>query len=536
MSPNLGIVLSVSDYTNASRHDCYNAFARGQFAPNEADAQLIMARECVVALDAGTTSVRAIAFDRNSLQPLHVCQREFGQHYPRDGWVEHDAEEIWTAAAAVLRQLGDFAAGRGIKVLALGIANQRETVLLWERDGGRPLHRAIVWQDRRTAETCARLREQGCEDEVRRVTGLLLDPYFSATKFSWLLEHTASRAQAAAGKVLAGTIDTFLLWRLSGGQAFATDVTNASRTMLFSLADLDWSEPMLAMHDVPRACLAKPLACTADFATTDIFGGDPVPISSLIGDQQAAAIGQACLDCGESKATYGTGCFLLSQGGSDPVVPGSGLLGTVGYQVADELRYAVEGSIFVAGSAIKWLRDRAGLLETAAASEQIAAGIASDGVYLVPAFAGLGAPHWQPQARAAIVGMSLDSDARRIVRAALEGVAFQTVDLAEAFAGCGLAISRLRVDGGMAANSLFVQMLADLLDLPVSRPRSPESTAAGAAFLAGLQAGCFASLDQMRSLWQADRSFEPALPAAERQRLLAGWQRAVAAVAGHAQN
>ena len=492
-----------------------------------------MAAECIVALDAGTTSVRAIAFDSASLQPLHVSQREFAQHYPQDGWVEHDAEEIWAAAEAVLGEAGDFAAAGGMKVRALGITNQRETVLLWEREGGRPLHRAIVWQDRRTAEACVRLREQGCEEEVRRTTGLLLDPYFTATKLSWLLEHTESRARAQQGEVLAGTIDTFLLWRLTGGEVFATDVTNASRTMLFSLSGLDWSEDMLKLHDIPRQCLARPRACAADFGSTGVFGRGQAPICALIGDQQAAAIGQACLESGESKATYGTGCFVISQGGDQPVVPGSGLLGTVGYQVADQVRYAVEGSIFVAGSAVKWLRDRAGLLENAAASEKVAAGVAADGVYLVPAFAGLGAPHWNPNARAALVGMSLDTGAAQIVRAALEGVAFQTVDLAAAFSDSGLSLARLRIDGGMAANNLFVQMLADLLALPVERPRSHETTAAGAAFLAGLQAGCFAGLADMRSLWQADRQFAPAMPAPERERLLAGWKRAVAAVLEH---
>ena len=495
-----------------------------------------MAKECIVALDAGTTSVRTIAFDAASLQPLHVSQREFPQHYPRPGWVEHDAGEIWTAAQEVLAAAGDFASAGGIKVRALGITNQRETVLLWERDGGRPLHRAIVWQDRRTADACARLRERGCEEEVRRITGLLLDPYFTASKLSWLLEHTGSRTQAQQGKVLAGTIDTFLLWRLTGGRAFATDATNASRTMLYSLSDLGWDERMLELHDVPRECLAQPAACTADFGVTDALGGEPVPICSVIGDQQAAAIGQACLAAGESKATYGTGCFVISQGGDRPPAPGSGLLATVGYQVAGQVRYAVEGSIFVAGSAVKWLRDRAGLLESAAASERVAADAASDGVYLVPAFAGLGAPHWNPQARAAIVGLSLDSGAGQIVRAALEGVAFQTVDLAGAFADSGISLSRLRVDGGMAANSLFVQMLSDLLDLPVERPRSHETTAAGAAFLAGLQAGCFSGLEQMRDLWQADRRFEPAMAPDERSRLLAGWRQATAAVIRHAQD
>ena len=280
-----------------------------------------MAAECIVALDAGTTSVRAIAFARDSLQPLHVAQREFAQHYPQDGWVEHDGEEIWAAAEAVLKEAGDFAAAGGMKVRALGITNQRETVLLWERAGGRPLHRAIVWQDRRTADACARLRDQGCEEKVRRTTGLLLDPYFTATKLSWLLESTKSRARAQQGEVLAGTIDTFLLWRLTGGRVFATDVTNASRTMLFSISDLDWSEDMLELHDVPRSCLALPRPCAADFGVTDVFGAGPVPICSVIGDQQAAAIGQACLASGESKATYGTGCFVISQGGEQPAIP-----------------------------------------------------------------------------------------------------------------------------------------------------------------------------------------------------------------------
>ncbi len=492
-----------------------------------------MGQECIIALDAGTTSVRAIVFDAAKLVPLHAAQQEFAQHYPADGWVEHDAEEIWTKAEQVLKQARDYAQSQSLAVLALGITNQRETVVLWERESGRPLHRAIVWQDRRTAARCEQLREIGAEDEVQAATGLLLDPYFSATKLAWLLDETGSRPRAEAGEVLAGTIDTFLIWRLTGGRVFATDVTNASRTMLFALSDMDWDENMLQLHGVPRACLPQILPCADDFGCAELLGKS-VPIGGVAGDQQAAAIGQACLSMGETKATYGTGCFVITQSGCKPPDPGSGLLGTVGYRVGSQTRYAVEGSIFVAGSAIQWLRDRLHLLTDASESESLAAASEAGGVYLVPAFAGLGAPHWNPHARGALLGLTLDTGPAQIVRAALEGIACQTVDLAQAYADAGLSISHLRVDGGMAANSLFVQMLADLLGIPVERPVSHETTSAGAAFLAGLQVGAYASLEDMRALWSADREFAPAMDADVRKQRLAGWRRAVAAAASYA--
>lgn len=486
----------------------------------------------IVALDQGTSSTRAVVYDAVTLRPLHMAQRDLPQHYPCDGQVEHDAQRIWADAEHVLRAARDYAAGS--EVVALGITNQRETVLLWERATARPLHRAIVWQDRRTAARCAQLKAEGAERMVRAKTGLLLDPYFSATKLSWLLDETGSRTRAARGEVLAGTIDTYLVWMLTGGKVFATDVTNASRTMLFSLADMAWDDDLLELANVPRACLPEVRDCADDYGHTGLLGNAPVPICGVVGDQQAAAVGQACLQPGEAKSTYGTGCFMIVQAGQHPVIPENGLLGTVGYRVPGRLSYAIEGSIFAAGTAVKWLRDRAGLIGHVTESESLAAGLAGTrGAYMVPAFSGLGAPHWNPDARAAFLGISADTGRAELVRAALESVAYQTCDLMCALGG-GAPLARLRIDGGMAVNNWFAQFLADTLDVEVSRPQNPETTAAGAAFLAGLQAGVFASLDDAALLWQGDRNFVPNMAAAKRDELLAGWRRAVAAVTAHA--
>lgn len=493
-----------------------------------------MAKDMLVALDQGTTSTRAIAYDASDMAPLFVEQREFPQHYPADGWVEHDAEDIWRDAQHVLGAAASFAASEGGKVRALGITNQRETVVLWDAKTGEPLHRAIVWQDRRTAKRCAELKEQGVADMVRQKTGLLLDPYFSATKLSWLLKETKSAERAAKGEVLAGTMDAFIIWRLTKGKSFATDVTNASRTQLLSLADMDWDDELLGLHGVPRACLPKVSDCSAEFGETELPGGDTVPILGVAGDQQAAAIGQACLGEGESKSTYGTGCFMIVQGADKPLLPGGGLLGTVGYRVGDRLAYAAEGSIFVAGAAVQWLRDRLGLVSDAAETAELAASAKPSGAYLVPAFTGLGAPHWNSDARGALLGMTLDTGKAEVVAATLTSVCCATSNLVEAFAAEGARPTALNVDGGMSRNEWFAQRLADVTGLPISRPKDIETTAAGAAFLAGLGAGVYSSLDDVRKLRAVDRSFEPAMEGGQRQELLAGWKRAVDAVIGHA--
>lgn len=490
----------------------------------------------LVALDQGTTSTRAMVFDAANLAPLFTSQREFTQYYPQDGWVEHDAEEIWQDTCTALNEARDWVGANGGKVLALGITNQRETVVVWDRATGKPLHRAIVWQDRRTAARCEQLKAEGVQAWVNGKTGLLLDPYFSATKLAWLLDLTDLRERAAKGEVVAGTIDTFLLWRLTAGKVFATDVTNASRTQLCALASMDWDEELLSLHNIPRECLPAIKDCAADYGSTDLFGGS-VPIGSVIGDQQAAAVGQACLAKGEAKSTYGTGSFVIVQGADKPLVPGNGLLGTVGYRVGAQKAYAMEGSIFVAGAAVNWLRDKMGLLEDPRESERMARAVRSTGgVYLVPAFTGMGAPHWQPAARASLVGMTLDTGRNEVVRATLEAVAYSTATLLVALAAEDVALTKLNIDGGMAKNDWFAQFLADITELKVSRPKCTESSATGAAFLAGLQVGKYANLGDINSLRQEDSGFLPAMNDTTRTSLLKGWDRAVQATLAHVAN
>lgn len=490
----------------------------------------------LVALDQGTTSTRAIVFDVQRLTPLFVSQREFTQHYPQDGWVEHDLEEIWTDVQFVLGEARAWIAANGGTALALGITNQRETIALWERDSGKPLHNAIVWQDRRTAARCEQLREEGHLELINKKTGLLLDPYFSATKLAWLLDHAGTdlRGRAERGEILAGTIDTFLIWRLTAGKVFATDVTNASRTQLCELQSMSWDDELLALHNVPRACLPEIRDNAADFGTTALLG-DEVPIGGVAGDQQSAALGQACLSTGATKATYGTGCFVIVQGGTEVLRPGNGLLGTVGFRVGDRHAYAVEGSIFVAGAAVKWLRDQLGFFAAAFDSEELAQSAPEDNkLFLVPAFTGLGAPHWNPAARATLVGMTLDTDRAAVTRATLASIAYSTADLTTALALEGSAPSSVSIDGGMAANNWFAQYLADTIDLPVSRPLCIETTAMGAAFLAGLQAGVYSSLDDIAKLRKEERGFTSQWSPQQRKTALAGWHRAVQTTLNHA--
>ncbi len=495
------------------------------------------AKPLILAIDQGTTSSRAIVFDLEGTS-VAMAQREFSQIYPEPGWVEHDPEQIWQTTLAVSRQAMGEAEATGGRVEAIGITNQRETSVLWRRDTGAPVHNAIVWQDRRTADACRRLREQGFEASVTERTGLLLDPYFSATKVAWMLDHVHdARKHAARGALAFGTIDTFLLWRLTGGR-HATDATNASRTMLFNIHDGDWDPALLDLFGVPREILPEVLDSADDFGATDAeLFGRPIPVTGMAGDQQAALVGQACFDEGMIKSTYGTGCFALMNTGSKAVVSKNRLLTTIGYRIGGRTTYALEGSIFVAGAAIKWLRDGLAVIDDAAETEAMAAGLDDNGgVYMVPAFAGLGAPQWNADARGAIVGLTLASGRAEITRAALEAVCYQTRDLIRAMASdFGAGANILRVDGGMVVNDWLMRFLADILDLTVDRAAISETTALGAAYLAGLQSGLYSSLGEIAQNRGIGRRFEPAMEDDQRQGLLAGWDRAVAAVIGLAE-
>ncbi len=479
----------------------------------------------ILSIDQGTTSTRAIVFDREGRQ-VAIAQRELTQHYPAPGWVEHDPEEIWRDALGTAREA---MAAAGVPVAAIGIANQRETVVVWDRATGAPVHRAIVWQDRRTAAACERLRADGAEPLVQARTGLLLDPYFSATKLAWLLDHVpGARARAGRGELAFGTVDSFLLWRLTGGRVHATDAANASRTLLFDIHRQRWDEELLRLFAIPAALLPDVRDNSGLFGATALFGA-AVPIAGMAGDQQAALVGQACFAPGLVKATYGTGLFALLNTGRQAVVSHSRLLTTVAYRLDGQASYALEGATFVAGAAVKWLRDGLGLIADAAGTHGLAASVPDNhGVYLVPGFVGLGAPHWQPEARGLICGLTLDATAAHIARAALESVAYQTVDLLDAMMGDGAAPpAALRVDGGMAANDWLCQFLADMLQRPVERPAVLETTALGAAFLAGMAVGVYAGLDEVAATWRCARGFTPRADAATRRRLLGGWREAV---------
>ncbi|MCA0301952.1 MAG: glycerol kinase GlpK [Proteobacteria bacterium] len=488
-----------------------------------------MAATHILAIDQGTTSTRAIVFDRQG-RPVASAQKELPQIFPRPGWVEHDAEEIWSATVEVCR--GALAKSKlDARALAgIGITNQRETTVVWDRATGRPIHNAIVWQDRRTAERCEALKKAGHEPDVTARTGLLLDPYFSGTKIAWILDNVAgARTAAERGALACGTIECFLLWRLTGGQVHASDATNASRSLLLDIHDGDWDDNLLHLFGVPRALLPKVVDCSGPLgvAVADILGA-PVPVLGMAGDQQAATVGQACVRPGMVKATYGTGCFALLNTGSIAMRSHNRLLTTIAYQLGGKRTYALEGSIFVAGAAVQWLRD--GLRLIAASSE--VEGLASKandqhGVYMVPAFVGLGAPYWDAGARGALLGLTRDTGPAEIAAATLDSVCYQTRDLVEAMRGDGATIEELRVDGGMVANDALMQRLADTVAVPVERPVVTETTALGAAFLAGLHAGLWPSLEALAEGWALDRAFRPAENAASRDRRYAGWQDAV---------
>jgi glycerol kinase len=483
----------------------------------------------VLAIDQGTTSTRAIAFDVNA-RAVAMARRELEQHYPAPGWVEHSPEDIWRDTIATVREVIAGSAVGIESVAALGITNQRETTVIWERSTGKPIHRAIVWQDRRTAPECARLKAQGAEDLVRRRTGLLLDPYFSGTKVAWLLDHVSgARARAERGELAFGTIDTFLLWHLTGGRVHATDTTNAARTLLFDIHAQRWDEELLRLFGVPGALLPEVRDSSAVYGLTEpALFGRPLPIGGIAGDQQAALIGQACFTPGTAKSTYGTGCFLLLNSGESAVLSANRLLTTPAYRIGGQTHYALEGSIFVAG-AVKWLRDRLRLFRDVTETAAIAQRVPDDhGVYLVPAFVGLGAPHWDPDARGLICGLTLDATGEHLTRAALESVAYQTLDLTEAMQRDGARpMTALRVDGGMAANDWFCQFLADVLEARVERPAELETTALGAAFLAGLASGVWNSLAAVAAAWSTAAVFAPSMAPARRAALIAGWRQAL---------
>jgi len=484
----------------------------------------------ILAIDQGTTSSRAILFSAAG-KPEFTAQQEFAQHFPHDGWVEHDGEDIWTSTLAVCREVLEKAGISADQVAGIGITNQRETTLLWDAQTGELLYHAIVWQDRRTADFCAELKAAGHETMVTEHTGLLIDPYFSATKLRWLLEHVeGARARAERGELRFGTVDTFLLWRLTGGQVHRTDATNASRTMLFNIHQQCWDEELLTLLDIPASLLPEVMDSAANFGQTDAeLLGASIPVCGIAGDQQAALIGQACFSPGMVKSTYGTGCFMVMNTGSEPVRSSNRLLTTVGYRLKGETTYALEGSIFVAGAAIQWLRDGLKLIQNAGETEALAreAG-GTTGVYLVPAFTGLGAPYWDPAARGAIFGLTRDTGIAQIVTAGLQSVCFQTRDLLDAMTADGAhSTAALRVDGGMVINNWVVQELANILGVTVDRPQVTETTALGAAYLAGLQLGIFDSLEHIARHWACERTFTPQMSEEKRNALYDGWLDAI---------
>jgi glycerol kinase len=486
----------------------------------------------ILAIDQGTTSSRAILFDEQA-QIVSQAQQEFTQFFPHDGWVEHDPEEIWQSTLAVIQEIVDTDVVAAIDIAAIGITNQRETTILWDRQSGEPVYRAIVWQDRRTADFCEELKNQGFEGRVTDKTGLLLDPYFSATKIRWILDNVSGvRERAEAGEIAFGTVDSFLLWRLTGGKSHKTDATNASRTMLFNIHEQQWDEELCEVLDIPLNILPEVEDSSADFGvvTADLFGAE-IPVTGIAGDQQAALIGQCCFEEGMTKSTYGTGCFIIMNTGEHAIKSDNKLLTTVAYRISGKTIYGIEGSIFIAGAAVQWLRDGLRLIEHAGDTEAIASEIGdSAGVYLVPAFTGLGAPYWDPDARGAILGLTRDTGIKEIVTATLQAVCYQTRDLLEAIKKDGSTPIVLRVDGGMVNNNWLAQSLADMLDLEVDRPQITETTALGACYLAGLQVGCFESLEALQSLWQRERRFTPEIDPLKREELYQGWLEAVSRI------
>jgi len=484
----------------------------------------------ILALDQGTTSSRAIVFDHAGAIRA-VAQKEFKQYFPQPGWVEHDAREIWATQYGVATEAMARAKLKPKDVAAIGITNQRETTVVWNRETGEPVGHAIVWQDRRTAGFCDRMKRDGLEGLIQKKTGLVIDAYFSGSKLRWILDHVrGARADAEKGKLAFGTVDSWLIWKLTGGKVHVTDPSNASRTMLYNIRTGEWDDELLKILKVPREVQPRVAKSSEVYGQSESLGLHGIPIAGIAGDQQAALFGQACHKPGMVKNTYGTGCFMLMNTGADPVMSKNNLLTTVGWRVGDKLEYALEGSIFIAGAVVQWLRDGLGIIKHAADVEKLAAGVPDNGgVYLVPAFAGLGAPHWDQYARGSISGLTRGSTAAHIARAALEGIAFQVADVLSAMeADSKIKLKELRVDGGACANNLLMQFQADLLGVPVVRPAIQETTALGAAYLAGLAVGFWRNQTEIAKQWKVDRIFEPAMKSGRRDQLRASWNKALA--------
>ena len=482
----------------------------------------------ILALDQGTTSSRAIVFDHSG-SIVSVAQKEFRQIFPKPGWVEHDPRDIWSTQAGVAAEALTKANVAAADIAAIGITNQRETTVVWDRATGEPICNAIVWQDRRTAGMCDRLKARKLDRVVRRKTGLVLDAYFSGTKVQWILQNVkGARARAKAGGLAFGTVDSWLVWNLTGGKVHVTDPSNASRTMLFDISKGDWDDELLKLFEVPRSMLPEVRSSSDVYGVTRLLG-NPIPIAGIAGDQQAALFGQACTKPGMAKNTYGTGCFMLMNTGTKRIASKNNLLTTVAWRIGDRTDYALEGSIFIAGAVVQWLRDGLEFFRSAAEVEALAAGVSdTGGVFLVPAFAGLGAPHWDQYARGTIVGLTRGSTRAHIARAALEGIVLQVMDVLKAMeADAGIKLKELRVDGGASANDLLMRLQADLLNVPVVRPKVAETTALGAAYLAGLAVGFWKNQADIARQWQADKRFKPAMKAAARTRITKGWVRAL---------
>lgn len=491
-----------------------------------------MSKDYILAIDQGTTSSRAIIFDQH-LKPLAIAQEEFDQHFPQSGWVEHNPEDLWSTTIAMCTQVMEREHIEPSEIAAIGITNQRETTVVWDRKTNRPYYNAIVWQDRRTAETCQKLKQAGYEQMVTAKTGLLLDPYFSATKLGWILDNVeGARAKAEAGDLLFGTVDTYLIWRLTGGKSHVTDATNAARTMMYNINTGNWDDELLAIFNIPRKMLPEVRDSSGDFGTTrpDLFGGASLVIKGVAGDQQAATVGQACFEPGMTKSTYGTGCFALMNTGDKPVFSSNKLLTTIAYQLNGKPVYALEGSIFIAGAVVQWLRDGLKLIRDAGETEALAKSAkATEQVYLVPAFTGLGAPYWNAECRGAIFGLTRNTGPAEIAKAALESVAFQTRDLIEAMREdwTGASQTVLRIDGGMVANDWAMQNLANQLLAPVDRPVVTETTASGAAYLAGLAVGICPEPQEFATTWLLDKRFEPQMPDEKVNTLYEGWRQSI---------
>ena len=486
----------------------------------------------LLAIDQGTSSSRAVIYD-HATEVVASAQQEFPQIYPQPGWVEHDPEVIWSSVRAVCKEVLGVACASAAQITGIGITNQRETTLVWDRETGKCVYNAIVWQDRRTAEHCRALRNDGLENNISKKTGLRLDPYFSATKLAWILDNVdGTRARAEAGTLLFGTVDSFLLWRLTGGTTHATDASNASRTMLFNIHTQQWDDELLNIFNIPRQLLPEVKDCAAQFGVaTDVCLGGPVPVLGIAGDQQAALIGQAGFESGMTKSTYGTGCFVIANTGTAALASKNKLLTTVAMRLNGTVTYGLEGSVFVAGSALQWLCDELKIIDSVAETEVIASrtGVV-DNVLVVPAFAGLGAPYWDPDARGAILGLTRGTGRDEVVTATLQSAAYQTRDLVSAMADDGISLDVIRVDGGMVANDWFLQFLADILDTPVERSANVESTVLGVAYLTALAADVLQSSEQISALWKLESRFEPSMKSDRREFLLQGWATAVSRI------